>query len=253
MPETVIQAQDTLELLPWDSQHFGFDVACIKRSVLREPELRAALLLARRTKYRFIYWAADPRIEVSQSIVGEFHGLLADRKVTFRKTLCGLETASDSLMSCCRIAEHPKCKPSFDLVRLAVLAGAYSRFKLDPRVREDSFQRLYEIWIARSVSGELADAVLVACPCTTFDDPAGLITVSLTGGRGSIGLVAVDESARGQGIGAHLVHAAHRWLLDRGGRNVEVVTQLDNHKACRLYEKCGYTRAKLQHVYHFWP
>ena len=153
----------------------------------------------------------------------------------------------------CRIAEHPKSEPSFDVVRLAVAAGAYSRFRLDPRVPEESFQRLYEIWIVRSVLGELADAVFVADRGTDLDDPVGLITVSLTGGQGSIGLIAVDESARGQGVGSQMIHAAHRWLLGRGARNVEVVTQLDNHKACRLYEKCGYTHAELQHVYHFWP
>ena len=101
--------------------------------------------------------------------------------------------------------------------------------------------------------GELADAVLVAGGGTHRDDPVGLITVSLAGEQGSIGLIAVDESARGRGIGSRMIHAAHRWLLGHGARNVEVVTQLDNHKACRLYEKCGYIHAELQHVYHFWP
>jgi dTDP-4-amino-4,6-dideoxy-D-galactose acyltransferase len=252
MPTAFIQAQDTLEPLPWDSQHFGFHVARIKEPGLGEHELRQALFFARRTKNRLVYWAANPRIEVPQSILGEFHGLLVDRKVTFRKTLPTSEPDSDSWMSC-RIAEHPKSEPSFDVVRLAVSAGAYSRFRLDPRVHEESFRRLYETWILRSVLGELADAVLVAGRGSNLDDPVGLITVSLIGEQGSIGLIAVDESARGQGVGSQMIHAAHRWLLGRGARNVEVVTQLDNHKACRLYEKCGYTHAELQHVYHFWP
>ena len=90
MPTAFIQAQDTLEPLPWDSQHFGFHVARIKEPELGELELRQALVFARRTENRLVYWAADPRIEVPQSILGEFHGLLVDRKVTFRKTLTHL-------------------------------------------------------------------------------------------------------------------------------------------------------------------
>ena len=44
------------------------------------------------------------------------------------------------------------------------------------------------------------------------------------------------------------------WLLGTvRAWTVKVVTQLDNRKACRLYEKCGYTHAELLHVYHFWP
>ena len=102
--------------------------------------------------------------------------------------------------------------------------------------------------------GELADAVLVAGRGTDLDDPAGLITVSLAGGEGSIGLIAVDRIStwtRGRmkldpGCGT-------RWLLGRDARTVKVVTQLDNRKACSLYEKCGYAHAELLHVYHFWP
>jgi dTDP-4-amino-4,6-dideoxy-D-galactose acyltransferase len=252
MPNAPIQARDTLEPLPWDSRHFGFHVARIKGPELAELELRQALISARRTNHKLIYWAADPRFKVPQSILGEFHGLLVDRKVTFRRTLRNVTPESESAM-CRRISEHPKSEPAFDLVRLAVSAGAYSRFRLDPRIPKESFGRLYEIWINRSVLGDIADAVFVAARGTELDYPAGLITVSLTGREGSIGLIAVDESARGQGVGSHLIHAVHRWLLGRGARNVKVVTQLDNHKACRLYEKCGYSHAELQHVYHFWP
>ncbi len=95
--------------------------------------------------------------------------------------------------------------------------------------------------------------VLIADRGTDLDDPVGLITLSLAGRQGSIGLIAVDEAARGGGTGSMLIRAAHRWLHSHGVRNVEVVTQLDNEVACRFYEKCGYAHTELQHVYHFWP
>jgi dTDP-4-amino-4,6-dideoxy-D-galactose acyltransferase len=252
MPDTSIEAPDTLEQLPWDSRHFGVRVARINAPDLVESELRQALISSRRTNNKLVYWATDPSRNFPQSILQEFQGRLVDQKVTFRRNVRSAALESQSSMGC-QISEHPRSNPSFRVVRLAVAAGTYSRFRLDPRIPEESFERLYETWIVRSVLGDLADAVLIAGRGTGRDDPAGLITVSLAGGEGSIGLIAVDESARGQGVGSNLIHAAHRWLLGRGARSVKVVTQLDNRKACRLYEKCGYTHAELLHVYHFWP
>lgn len=252
MPNTLIEAPDTLEHLAWDSRHFGVRVARINAPDLVESELRQALISSRRTNNKLVYWATDPNRNVSQSILREFQGRLVDQKVTFRRNVRSVEPEGESSMGW-RISEHPRSNPSFRVVRLAVAAGACSRFRLDPRIPEQSFERLYEIWIVRSVLGELADAVLVAGRGTDLDDPAGLITVSLAGGEGSIGLIAVDESARGQGVGSSLIQAAHRWLLGRDARTVKVVTQLDNRKACSLYEKCGYAHAELLHVYHFWP
>ncbi len=252
MPSIPIKAQDTLEQLPWDSKHFGFQVALIKGAALGDFELQQALLRARQTNTRLVYWSTDPRREVPQSILEEFHGCLVNRKVTFRKTLNPTIPDGESAMSW-RIAECPRSEPGFDLVRLAVAAGAYSRFRLDPRISRASFQRLYEAWIVRSLLGELAEVVLVADRGISADDPVGLVTVSLTGGQGSMGLIAVDGSSRGQGVGTQMIHEAHRWLRGRGARNVKVVTQLDNRRACRLYERNGYTHADLTHVYHFWP
>jgi len=198
-----------------------------------------------------VYWAADPACDVPQPILDEFGGRLVDRKATFQKTRLALGPERDALPSW-RITEHPRTEPSVEVVRLAVTAGACSRFRLDPQIPRESFERLYERWIVRSILGELADVVLVAGHDNSASNPAGLITVCVTDGHGSIGLIAVDESARGQGIGTQLIQAAHRWLLGRGARRVTVVTQLDNQAACRLYEKCGFEQAELQHVYHFW-
>ena len=48
------------------------------------------------------------------------------------------------------------------------------------------------------------------------------------------------------------MHAAHRWMQQRGAQVAQVVTQLDNRAACRLYERAGYRISRLQHFYHFW-
>jgi dTDP-4-amino-4,6-dideoxy-D-galactose acyltransferase len=38
-----------------------------------------------------------------------------------------------------------------------------------------------------------------------------------------------------------------------GARRAEVVTQLANRGACRLYQSCGYQLQDVVDYYHFWP
>ena len=199
-----------------------------------------------------VYWAAEPGRMIPQSLLDEFGGLLVDRKATFQANLRPLGTEIRALASC-RITEHPRSEPSPGVVRLAVAAGGYSRFRLDRRITDHAFQTMYEVWITRSTSGELADSVLVANPPDDAGDPLGLITLSVGGRVGTIGLVAVATEARGQGIGSALIDAAHRSMAQRGASTSIVVTQLENKPACRLYKSFGYRLGKISSFYHFWP
>ena len=69
---------------------------------------------------------------------------------------------------------------------------------------------------------------------------------------GSIGLLAVDESVRGNSVGRELIKAAFSSFGKRGISNIEVVTQKANKAACRFYETCGFTVRNIENVYHLW-
>jgi dTDP-4-amino-4,6-dideoxy-D-galactose acyltransferase len=253
MQTTSPHSRATLRSLPWDSQHFGFPVACLDQPELGVLELEDSLDCARREKIKLVYWAAAPGRAISQPVLDEFGGLLVDRKATFHVDLLAAPGPVSQPISSYRIRTHPPSAPTPTVVRLAMAAGTCSRFRRDRRIPGEYFEQLYENWIVRSVFGELADVVLIADRGTSVDDPVGLITISINDGQGSIGLLAVHESARGVGIGKLLIHSAHDWLLERGVRQASVVTQLENHAACRLYEKCAYRLAHLADRYHFWP
>jgi ribosomal protein S18 acetylase RimI-like enzyme len=113
-----------------------------------------------------------------------------------------------------------------------------------------SFDRLYRTWIDRCCQGELADAVIEAR--SAAGEVVGMVTVALVDDTGRIGLIAVSERARGQGLGAALVQQAHINLRSRGAVRAEVVTQGTNTTACRLYGACGYAVSAIANVYHFW-
>jgi len=62
-----------------------------------------------------------------------------------------------------------------------------------------------------------------------------------------LGLV-VDESARGGGIGAALLHAAEEWARSAGCAHVRVRSRVERERAHRFYQRAGFARVKTQAV-----
>lgn len=121
------------------------------------------------------------------------------------------------------------------LVRIARESHRITRYYADPGFPNERCHDLYETWIRNSVEG-WADAVLVA------GRPAhGYVTVHAEpGGTASIGLIAVDKAARGQGAGQRLVHGAVRYAHSAGCQRMTVVTQGRNIDAQRVFQRCGF-------------
>lgn len=259
------------EILDWDTATFGFTTARITPPRLEAPALEAALAELARLDAKLVYWAADPYFAEGREAASACHGFLADRKVTY--VIDGFDDPAlpRPVLSASAGAAPPKPSPPWtispirsgvsddalhSLHSLAIRAGIHSRFNTDPLFPTTLFRALYGEWMRKSLSGEIADAVLVAVdrPDAAMggDVPAGMITVSAREGAGSIGLVAVDAVHEGRGLGTDLLRAAGAWFAARGCAGATVVTQGGNAAACALYEKNGYRVGRREDVWHFW-
>lgn len=225
------------ELLAWDSEFFGFPVARIRDAL--EPERVSETLRELRARgTRLAYWMPERPANVGGATP-------AGGRVTFARELAPAAPAAPRA----RVELYRGSAQDPELMRLAVTAGRLSRFAIDPGFPSGSAEKMYRVWIQRSVRGEIADAVLVA----RADSGAltGLVTLAGDGQTGEIGLLAVDARAQRAGVGRALVEAALARWLSMGRRRAQVVTQAEN-AACRLYEACGFNRAREQTVFHFW-
>ena len=238
---------DRFHILPWDSEFFGMPIARIIPDRLTTGDLRETVARLRDNGIRLAYWPSDPDDEESQRAAQVCGGFFADRKVTYVTDLGQRTDAPDTVEQ--GVEEYDGCDTCDELERLAVQAGIYSRFKLDPRIPDEKFAELYRLWIRNSVNRKIADGVLVVRRSGSI---VGMVTVAEKNRRGDIGLIAVDGSMRGKNLGVALVRAAQEWSRRRGFWIAQVVTQGENAAACRLYEKCGYTVEKVEHFYHFW-
>lgn len=172
---------------------------------------------------------------------------LVDRKVTFGKSLTSEINLHNPPEDIIPFSGH---QPTGQLYSLALQSGEYSRFRIDECFPPGSFQRLYRLWMEKSLDGTMADKVLIAQ--NQQGNTLGMVTLSLKGGQASIGLIAVDEKARGLKIGKKLMQSAEWHALEAGVKSIIVPTQLENKSACAFYEYLGYGVVDVVGVWHVW-
>lgn len=231
------------QLLTWDTKFFEIQTGRIIPTSLQENHLASILTEMRQKGFQLVYWASDHQYAYDFQ---PYSGILADKKTTFEINLQNINLDSMPLP---KTEPYSGSLPFSQLEKLAVQSGFFSRFARDDSFPHEKFTALYKTWIRKSVSGEMANEVLVI---RKNNHIAGMITLSNKNGVGNIGLISVDEKFRGRKFGQQLVCDGQRWFIQNGCHTAHVVTQGDNLPACRLYEKCGYQKIKIEFYYHFW-
>jgi dTDP-4-amino-4,6-dideoxy-D-galactose acyltransferase len=232
-------------LLPWDSDFFGFKVARLSEEDVR-GDLDAAVALLRAQDVRLAYLdLAHGDAELRERAFAAGANFINQRTLLGR----GLGDAPDGSAAVSPTGNLVAPEDEKRLVELAWASAEQSRFRLDPRLPPESWRRLYRTWMERSLSGEMADAVLIHRHEGRI---GGMITVRRAEDAGEIGLFAVHGEARGRGIGSALLAGALGWFAGAGCREARVVTQGENSAALSAYRRAGFDQIRLTDVYHLW-
>lgn len=221
--------------LEWDSDFFGFPVAFIEVCLGNERQVKAELDNFFSAGCKLVYVFSHKPLELS-----DYDACLADRKRSYILSKPIFKEIGNQHIN---IENHAEM-----LYELAYQAGIHSRYRTDPHIPEDTFKRLYSIWIDNSINKGFADYVLA---CIEQEKAVGLITAKKKNNEISIGLFATDQEFRGKGIGSRLIQE----IINIGANEnlqVEVTTQADNPKACKFYEDKGFEIKDEEFVYHVW-
>ncbi len=234
----------TVQKLDWDSNFFGFGVGRLSDSFKSIAVLNDALQTAAKKNIRLVYGACHHRDDISHRNALTVGGRFVDAKHAYELDLTkiqpipiNIEVAADDARS------HQQ------LYDLAWQAAEFSRFRIDPEMPEGCWQRMYFLWMQNSITGKLADTIIVVHGNNRI---VGMITVSHQKKVGQIGLFAVDHKSRGMGIGRRLLNAAIYKCHIAGCEKLEVITQRNNLAACHSYESLGFELIEEKDFFHFW-
>lgn len=235
--------KNRIEPLAWDSQFFGYPIARIAIDQIGSEKLDHLFKQLASENFRLTYFFVPPvEKEINRCIIKK-GGVLVDQKAVFLKpTEKHCEFSN-------HISEFQGAEINERLIKLALQAGLFSRFRIDKNFTNKEYERLYIEWITKSVNKEISFKTLVALKGS---DIIGITTLDNEKKHAHIGLVAVDEMCRGQGIGRDLILNADTIAFAMGFKEIKVVTQLQNKGACKLYEKCDFHIASITNIYHYW-
>ena len=238
------------EELSWDSNFFGLSIARAVPSHLDD-----------RTRVEMLDWCESRRVDclyflcpleqtVTQRHLIDSGFQLVSVKVTLaRPAGAGSGNVRGDVRNA-TVNDVPRLR------EIALLAHRDTRFHTDGHFDPARCDELYATWIENSVHG-YATSVLVAERDGTA---VGYITLHVDGddaaapaGRTArIGLFAVDEQWRNQGIGHDLLRRAARLLDERHVGQTSVATAGRNVAAVKLYKSEAFRTTDVSLWYHRW-
>jgi len=228
-----------IDLVKWDTEHFGIKVGELKFNCLPSHEnLLKEMATAKSEGYDVLYLKGLilPESYLDENIV------LADEKVLYTQRIEDKKHISDEHVV--SILHH---ELDARLLSLALQSGGYSRYFTDKRFKLNVFLNLYETWIRNSLNGTIANDVIAYMEDGRVD---GFITYKIVGNKVTIGLVDVDNAVTGKGIGSKLMQSF--LSLFPIGTEIEVATQFANRVGCHFYEKNGFSVESVTNIYHLW-
>ena len=225
-----------IKKLKWDSEFFGYDVGKVvieENQVVSEQEL-----IKESYPFKLVYIFSDIKLDFKH-----FKSKLVDIKTTFYKKQLAWEENPEFI--------HCKDEPAAcnNLRQLALESGVFSRFKRDNNFTNNEFEKLYSQWINDSIKKINADHIIVYKENNICK---GFVSLKFQKEIAEIGLMAVDEDSRGEGIGLTLLGFINNLSRSKGFPEMRVTTQFENIPAMQLYEKAGYTILSKQYIYHLW-
>ncbi|KIX20500.1 hypothetical protein SY27_11320 [Flavobacterium sp. 316] len=222
-----------IKRLEWDSNFFEMEIG--------ELFYKQQLNIEDVIKYHLLYVKGNEDFE---AIIPNFTNSFSEIKVVFAKKLKTKGYMFNNIFSCDELTYNIK-----DLYKLAFESGKNSRFNLDKKFSRKKFEELYTKWIDNSINKKFADDVFIYQENKVS---LGFVTFKVYANFATIGLIAVDPSSQGKGIGSKLIDAVEEKVIDLGINILQIPTQLENKSACSFYKKKEYSIEKITFIKHFW-
>jgi len=235
----------SFSLLEWDTKFFGYKIAKILVTQDSKAQIDQTISMLKSEDFKLAYLFVSPEDDISNDSIKACSGQLVDEKVIYSYSIDKqINYNVDNY-----IVIYNEDNATEELIQLTLQSGAYSRYRIDTNFRNNEYENLYQEWIKKSVTKEIADQVLVY---KEEGHILGFITIRIAEGQGTIGLLAVDEKSRGKSIGKKLLTSSFAYFHNNNIARIEVVTQRGNQIACRFYESCGFNVSEIVNVYHLW-
>ena len=138
-----------------------------------------------------------------------------------------------------------------DLLKLAVEAGSFSRFKIDKKIKAGLFFKMYSLWISKIIKDKKNTRIITAVTtAANQNEVSGFLAYKNTGDNFKIEFISISKNWQGKGIGKALVKTMMQHAIEKNIHYINVETQEENIEACAFYTACGFTISEKMKIFH---
>ncbi|WZL88699.1 GNAT family N-acetyltransferase [Salinimicrobium sp. 3283s] len=230
------------EILEWDSQFFGFNVAKVKKDLLlKNPDTPKLFETLDSQKVKLAYSINSSELFNASQNLYEIKYIV--KRIPLQKKVEKVYPIHPNI----NLYEERTVDPS--LIKLAQLAGRQGRFGQDPNIPLELCDKIFESYIVNSVNKKMASHILTY---RVEGEIVGFATIDIREDKGYTPLFAVNRAFEGKGISFALMRAAETILKEENCPIAVGGTQKLNVKALKVYQRFGLIPQEPEYVYHLW-
>ncbi|MEX2567492.1 MAG: GNAT family N-acetyltransferase [Cyclobacteriaceae bacterium] len=236
-----------IRFLPFDTSLFGYPVG---KWELSESKSDENSIIAQAKNFDLVY------VFGKNHVIREGHWLPLSTRVLWEKKPTPKGALNPSFrignpedISICKWGDEFLSESDQNAIRNLVLTcGTFSRFKKDPFMVSNEYEKLYTQWWINVVRQK--KPIYLA---RKKKEMAGLITLYPTPESCHVELFAVLPKFQRMGIGWQLLLKAMHGARESGMETLDLATQKDNMKAMGFYEKAGFRKLNETLIHHWRP
>jgi ribosomal protein S18 acetylase RimI-like enzyme len=122
-----------------------------------------------------------------------------------------------------------------------------SRYRKDPQIGIEMAQKIYGVWLENTFFHGYADEYFALTDGNTL---AGFVSLKVKDRKGYIDLLGVSPAYQNRQIGSYLIVKAISYFKANGIEDIFVITEGENIRANRVYQKNGFVSWDICLVYH---
>lgn len=242
-----------IDVLEWDTDFFKKVVAKITINQNEDVDFNSLFSYCKEHDFKLNYIFVDYHNTIVINKVRQLLGSPINTKITFESETINPENFKTVSGAGISIKPVSKLLPNLKkiLLKLALAAGAFSRFKVDKKLSETAFENMYCEWVGRLINDDKGIRIIIASTHMGNEDIIiGFLAYSISDTAFKIEFISVDKEWKKKGIGKALIKNIMEEAMRENIHHITVETQKENVEACNFYSSCGFKVNKLYCIYH---
>jgi dTDP-4-amino-4,6-dideoxy-D-galactose acyltransferase len=240
-----------ITLLDWDSRFFKMPVVKIVISKNENITTAETLAYCIQQQYKMLYFFVDCNNYNALEELCKQTGPSISTKLVFSMKCIKQNNKGEGFEGFTLIHKNEiEQNLKKGLLKLAIKAGTFSRFKLDKKIESGLFEEMYSHWINKIINDSDTQIIAIANALPDKKEIIGFLAYKKMTDDFKVEFIAIEKKWQGRGLGNALLKKMMHEANEKNIKQIFVETQMENKVACAFYTACGFNITETIKIFH---